>query len=95
MRQEIDQPDFASLPDAENDIRSEVRLEYQGIAFQQLPILKLDGFRITMIEPDIDPNTGDRYLTQYENQLSQIMSQDDFQAKRGNVIDVDLQGRGI
>jgi len=92
---EIDQPDYVTLPDHENDVKTSVRISYQGVPVDHLPALKLDGFRITMIQPNTDPNTGDKYITQYEAKLSQIMSLDDFMQKQGNQIDVDIRGQGI
>ncbi|WP_143421049.1 hypothetical protein [Halorubrum halodurans] len=91
-RRDIDQPDFVSLPDEEHDQESQIRISHQGVPFDQLPVLSLDGHRINMVKPDIDRDDGTRYLTEYEAKLSQIMSQDDFLRKQGGTIDVEIRG---
>lgn len=88
---DIDQPDFASLPDPEHDKEMTVRLLYNGTPFDQLPAMGLDGGRIRMIKPSTDHDSGTRFLTEYEAQLSQIMSQDDFMMKQGGTIDIEIR----
>ncbi|ARS89338.1 hypothetical protein B1756_05975 [Natrarchaeobaculum aegyptiacum] len=66
-------------------------MKHKGTPFDQLPVLSLDGHKITMIQPKTDHNQGVRYLSDYEAKLSQIMSQDDFMAKQGNTIDVQIR----
>jgi len=92
---DIDQPDFVSLPDQEHDKQTNIRIMYEGTPFHQLPALSLDGGRIRMIKPDRDHDNGTRYLTEFEAQLSQIMSQDDFMGRQGNTIDVEIRNEGI
>lgn len=89
---DINQPDFAELPDSEHDQEMQVRMLHQGTPFDQLPALRLDGGRITMIKPDTDHDDGTRYLSEYEAKVSQVMSQDDFLGKQGNTIDVEIRG---
>jgi hypothetical protein len=90
-RRNVNQPGFATLPDDQHDQESQVRISYSGIPFDQLPILSLDGHRITMIQPQTDHNTGDHYLNQYEVTLSRIMSQANFQQEIGGRIDVQVR----
>jgi len=88
---EIAQPDFASLPDPDHDKESLIRIFYKGTPFKQLPIQRLDGGRIVMVKPDRDHDDGTRYLTEFEAQLSQIMSPDDFLRKQGGTIEVEIR----
>lgn len=90
----INQPDFASLPDPDNDIETAVRVMYKGTPFDHLPVLGLDGGRIRMIKPNRDSN-GVRHITEYEAQLSEIMSMDDFMSRQGNAIDVEIRNTGV
>lgn len=92
---DIQQPEFASLPDSEHDERTQIRIMYNGTPFKQLPALRLDGGRIRMIKPNHDHDDGTRYLSEFEAQLSQIMSMDDFLSRQGATIDVEIRGRGI
>ena len=92
---DVEQPDFVSLPDPEHDKETNIRILYEGTPFHQLPVLSLDGGRIRMIKPNRDHDDGTRYLTEFEAQLSQIMSQDDFFRKQGNTINVEIRGEGI
>ncbi|GAA0279632.1 hypothetical protein [Halobacterium noricense] len=94
-RRDITQPDFVNRPDDEHDQRTQIRVSYRGVPIDQRPALSLDGHRIMMVQPDTDHSSGDRYLTEYEAHLSQIMSQDDFLRRQGNTIDVGIQGRGV
>lgn len=94
-RRNISQPDFANLPDQNNDEETQIRIAHSGVPIDQLPALNLDGGRIFMIQPDTDHSTGDRYLTQYESQLSKVMSMDNFQRKQGNSIDVEVRSQAI
>lgn len=88
---DIEQPDFVSLPDDEHDQETEIRVEYQGIPFDQQPALVLDGGRITMVKPEQNHSTGQRYINEYQYVLSEIMSTDDFSRKCGSALDVEVQ----
>lgn len=90
-RRSINQPGFVSLPNASADEETQIRVLQAGVPVDQKPVLSLDGHKTTMIKPDSDPTSGERYLSQYEAKLSAIMSQDDFMRKKGNTIKVDIR----
>lgn len=80
---EISQPDWASnLPNPRSE-ENRMRVEYRGAPIDQFPVHRLDEFRIAMITPDIDhdSDSDERVLTEYEAQLSRIISRDEFDAK--------------
>ena len=89
-----DQPDWASSLPNPTTAEDTLRVEFRGAPFDQYKVIELDEYRITMVYPDrdIDEEAGDQefYLTEYEAQLSRIMSLEDFDRKLSQ-LDVDIR----
>lgn len=89
---DIEQPDFVHLPDPEHDKEMQVRLLHQGTPFDQRAVMRLNGGKYTIVQPEYDDSDDVRYLSAYEAQLSQIMSHADFHGSQGITIDVEIRG---
>ena len=80
-----DQPDWASSLPNPTTAEDQLRVEFRGAPIDQIKAIQLDEYRITMVYPDrdIDEETGEQdfFLTEYEAQLSRIMSMHNFDQK--------------
>lgn len=90
----IDQPDWASRLPNPTASKDYLRVEFRGAPIDQLQVIELDESRVTIVHPrrEINEDSGEQelYLTEYEAQLSRIMSLEDFDWKL-NQIDVTVR----
>jgi hypothetical protein len=81
----VDQPDWASAMPNPTTAEDLLRVEFRGAPIDQIKVIQLDEYRVTMVYPDreIDEEAGEQefFLTEYEAHLSRIMSMHDFDQK--------------
>ncbi|WP_152424763.1 hypothetical protein [Natronococcus jeotgali] len=75
---ETEQPEWASVFPNDTTYTNTARVLYRGAPFDEKNVLQLDEFRAIVVQPtrdrDTDEDEPDLHLTQYEAQLSHIMS---------------------
>lgn len=84
----VEKPDWANVANS-TTAEDILRIEFRGTPVDEEKVIELDGYRLTMVYPqrDVDEPSGDEqlFITDYEAQLSRIMSLDDFDQKTGQL----------